>query len=90
MRHFLAYLLVVNVVAFLAMGFDKLAAIRGGWRVRERTLLGFAALGGFAGIFAATRTFRHKTLKQPFRGWLLGVSAIAAVWMSLLARNLLA
>ena len=70
------YLAVINFVAFAAFGIDKLAARRGGWRVPETRLLGFAFLGGSPGAYAGRSLFRHKTRKQPFSGQLHGVAAL--------------
>ena len=70
------YLGVINLVAFAAFGIDKLAARRGGWRVSEARLLGFAFFGGSPGAYAGRRLFRHKTRKQPFSGQLHGIAAL--------------
>ena len=56
------YLIVVNVWAFALMGFDKRRAKRrGARRIRERTLLLSALLGGGVGAFLGMWGFRHKT-----------------------------
>ncbi|MEP1329150.1 DUF1294 domain-containing protein [Pseudophaeobacter sp.] len=60
------YLIAVNLLGFVSFGLDKLAAIRGDWRVPEARLLLLAALGGTPAIYLARRLFRHKTRKQPF------------------------
>lgn len=61
-----AYVLV-NLIAFLLFGIDKRRAVRGRWRIPEKTLLLFCALFGAAGGFAGMKAFRHKTLKPRFR-----------------------
>ena len=58
--------LAMNILAFAMFGWDKRQARRGGWRVRESTLLLVAFLGGTPGAFAGRALFRHKTRKQPF------------------------
>ena len=39
----LIYSLAANVAAFLVFGIDKWKAVKGGWRIPEKTLLLFAA-----------------------------------------------
>lgn len=75
----LAYLAVVNLAAFAAMGWDKSCAERRVRRIPERTLLTLAALGGSTGAIAAQQAFRHKTRKEPFRTWLYGILALQVV-----------
>jgi uncharacterized membrane protein YsdA (DUF1294 family) len=57
----------INVIAFLAFGWDKRQSERHGARIAERTLLGIALFGGALGALIGQQTFRHKTQKQPFR-----------------------
>ncbi len=63
----LLYLLVVNVITFLMMGFDKHEAKKGNWRVSEKTLFTLVVLGGSIGGILGMFTFRHKTKKWYFR-----------------------
>ena len=70
------YVALLSGLCFTAFAWDKFCAIRGMWRVPERTLLILAALGGTPGAFSAQRLLRHKTQKQPF-GLYLGLIAIA-------------
>jgi len=44
-------IIFINVLAFLAMGYDKFQAKRGGWRIPEANLLVLAALLGGVGAF---------------------------------------
>ena len=57
----LYYLLLINLIALVLCWYDKRAAIRQNWRIRERTLLLYAAIGGSAGLYLGMKTFRHKT-----------------------------
>lgn len=66
-RWFVLWIGTVNVLAFVAMAYDKRQAIRRGWRASEQTLLVLAAAGGFAGAWLAGRLVRHKTIKPAFR-----------------------
>ncbi|WNJ78513.1 DUF1294 domain-containing protein [Cedecea neteri] len=63
------WFVLVNVLTLLVYGGDKLAAIKGWQRVPEATLLLFGLTGGWPGAILAQQSFRHKTLKQPFRRW---------------------
>jgi uncharacterized membrane protein YsdA (DUF1294 family) len=65
--------LVVNMLTACVYAYDKWQAKRGGGRVRERTLLGLAAVGGAVGALGAMRLVRHKTRKPAFR---VGVPAL--------------
>ena len=56
-----AWLIVWNIVAFVAMGADKRKAQKGAWRVPEATLFLFALLGGALGATLGMHVFRHKT-----------------------------
>ena len=69
----LATYLAFNLLVFLIYWWDKEAARKGSWRVRESTLLWLAFLGGSVGAVLAQRLLRHKTHKQPFRSYLLTI-----------------
>ncbi|UPT61950.1 MAG: DUF1294 domain-containing protein [Hyphomonadaceae bacterium JAD_PAG50586_4] len=79
-------ILGVNVIAFLAFGWDKRCAERRMRRIPENTLLGLALFGGAAGALVGQQLFRHKTRKQPFAALLwcavaINVAALA-IWLS--------
>ncbi|HWJ69059.1 MAG TPA: DUF1294 domain-containing protein [Sphingobium sp.] len=59
-------LLAINLAAFTSFGLDKQRARQGGPRVRERTLLLLALVGGSGGAWLGRRHFRHKTRKAGF------------------------
>lgn len=46
---------------------DKVKAIKGAWRIQERTLFIVALCGGVIGIFIGSQLFRHKTQKKRFK-----------------------
>ena len=60
------YVIAINFCAFAAFGWDKARAERGGWRVREDTLVSFVVFGGIIGALAGRALFRHKTRKKSF------------------------
>ncbi len=60
------YLLVVNVVTFIAFGVDKRKAKHNKWRFAEKNLLMLAAIGGSVGALIAMRVFHHKTKHKKF------------------------
>ena len=76
------YLLVVNVLAFLMYGLDKLRAKKDKWRIPEKTLIMVAVIGGSVGAFLGMQTFRHKTkhLKFTIGVPVIFVLQIVAVW----------
>ena len=76
----LIYLLAANAVAFLVFGIDKWKAVKGRWRIPEKTLILLAAAGGSVGAWLAMRMFRHKTRKPVF---MYGIPVILLCQMGL-------
>ena len=62
-----AWLIAINIVTFVAFGYDKTIASKGVTRVPEAILLGLTLLGGCIGAMLARPLFRHKTQKMSFR-----------------------
>ena len=73
---FLIYIALINLIAFFAMFVDKRRAIQGLWRIKESTLLLFAAMGGSIGEYIGIYTFRHKTKHLKFT---LGIPLIMLI-----------
>ncbi|MGQ9597534.1 MAG: DUF1294 domain-containing protein [Thermoproteota archaeon] len=67
MRIFSAYFLLLNVVGFLLMGFDKLQAVQSKRRVPERWFFLISLVGGAFGVIAGMFIFHHKTSKASFQ-----------------------
>ncbi len=65
-NNIIIYLLIINLIGFLAMGIDKLKAKKNWWRIPEGTLLMITILGGGVGSILGMYTFRHKTKKLKF------------------------
>lgn len=61
-----AYLVVMSIAGFAAMGIDKHRAVRKNWRIPEKTLLIIAFLGGGIGALLGMYLFRHKTRHMKF------------------------
>lgn len=65
--HFIIdYLLLANVVTFIAYGIDKYKAKKGTWRISEATLLLMAFVGGSIGAWLGMKAFHHKTMHKKF------------------------
>ena len=62
----LILLTVMSIFTFVLYGIDKRKAKSGAWRIKERTLLLCALLGGGIGAFIGMRVFRHKTQHTQF------------------------
>lgn len=67
LKYLLIYLLVINIIGFLSMGFDKFKAKHSMWRTPENTLLLIPLLLGSVGSFLGMKLFRHKTLHPQFK-----------------------
>ena len=61
------YLLIINLVAFVCYGVDKLMAKRNAPRVSELALLLLALVGGGVGAWLGMQVWRHKTKHPKFR-----------------------
>lgn len=75
-KNILIYLIIINLITFLAMYIDKKRAKWGKWRIKESTLFTLVLLGGGIGGIAGMHTFRHKTKKMRF---VIGFPAILIV-----------
>lgn len=62
-----AYIILINIVAYSVMWWDKRKASKHKWRVAEATLHIIGILGGALGIIGGMYRFRHKTQKRSFQ-----------------------
>ena len=62
----ITYLLLINLIGLLMMYIDKRKAIKGSWRIPEKSLIFIALLGGGVGTIIGMYWFRHKTKKLRF------------------------
>ena len=65
-KYLIVYLVIINLVGFLAMAIDKKRAKKGEWRIKEGSLFMITLLGGGIGTIAGMYLFRHKTKKLKF------------------------
>lgn len=65
-KNIVAYFVIINIIGFFIMWLDKRKAIKGSWRIPEKTLFIITALGGGIGTTIGMYVFRHKTQKIQF------------------------
>ena len=63
-QNIVIYIIIINVIGFLAMFIDKQKAKKGAWRIPEKTLVTIALLGGSIGGMLGMYIFRHKRHKS--------------------------
>lgn len=67
LKNILIYFLVMNIITFLLMGYDKHEAKVNQWRISEKALFLFCLFGGSIGGICGMYAFRHKTQKWYFK-----------------------
>ena len=72
-KFILTYLVLMNLIAFIAFGIDKWKARNNAWRIPETTLFLLAILGGSIGAKLGMHIWHHKTKHLSF---VIGVPAI--------------
>jgi len=75
-----AYLILISLLAVFLTIRDKRAAKRQKWRVKERTLLLVAALGGSVAMLLTMWAIRHKTKHAKF---MIGIPVILVLQVAL-------
>lgn len=73
----LIYILIINIIAFIAYGIDKRKAQNSRRRISEKTLISFAVCGGAIGAVIGMFSFHHKTRKIKF---VVIVPAFTVIW----------
>ena len=84
MKYAVAYIVIVNIMAFSLFGIDKSAAIQQKQRIPNRVLLLTAVFGGSLGSLVGMYTFRHKTKK-----WYYTITVPALLLIQIVAAVLL-
>lgn len=64
--YFSLYIILINIVSFLMMYFDKQKAKKGKYRISEKALFIAALLLGGIGAYIGMYKFRHKTKHNLF------------------------
>ena len=75
MKFLFVVILVMNIITFIAFGIDKRKAVKGRWRIPEKTLLLMGLMFGSVGQLLGMKVFRHKTNKWYF--WFCGMLSLA-------------
>lgn len=66
MDNMYAFIIFVNLIGFVLMRIDKQKAVKGQFRIPERTFWLIGLLGGAIGTLIGMKTFRHKTKHRSF------------------------
>ncbi len=75
------YAVVINLVSFIIMGWDKRAAIKDQFRISESTLFILAIIGGSIGSLLGMKIWHHKIRKIKF---LIGMPLVLLLQIVLL------
>ena len=81
MKYFFIFLVIMNLITFIAYGVDKRKAIKDKWRIPEKTLLLMGLMFGSLGQLAGMKVFHHKTNKWYF--WFCGMLSLALQIMAI-------
>lgn len=75
------YLIIINVLTFLAFALDKVKAKTNRWRTKEKTLLTLSFIGGSLGGLLGMYICHHKIRKPRFS---IGVPLMLVLHLGLL------
>ena len=70
------YLAIINIIAYIVYGIDKLKSKKGKRRIPESTLLLLAIIGGSIGAWCGVKFWHHKTMHKKFK---YGIPLIIAI-----------
>lgn len=66
MKFIVYYLIIINIISFFTMGYDKKQAKIHGWRIPEARIFLLAVILGGPGVLFGMIAFRHKTKHHKF------------------------
>lgn len=61
------YFVIINLVSFFVIGYDKMKANLNHRRISEKVLWGLTLIGGSLGTLLGMSYFHHKTKKNSFQ-----------------------
>ena len=79
------YLIIINIISFLLMGYDKNQSIHKKNRIPEITILSISYIGGGLGSLLGMIFFHHKTKKLKFK-ILIPLSILINIFMIIFLR----
>ena len=65
-KNIIIFIVIMNLIGFLAMGIDKRRAKNMQWRIPEKIFFLITLFGGGFGTIVGMYVFRHKTKKKYF------------------------
>ncbi len=65
-KYLIIYVVALNLISSILCFADKKAAVKGYWRVSEKTLFIVSLLGGAPLMYLSMRLFHHKTRHKRF------------------------
>lgn len=75
----LYFIIIINILSFLAFGIDKRKAKKGQWRIKESTLFLLSIFGGSLGAMLGMKVFHHKTKHKSFTFFIPAIFIIEAL-----------
>lgn len=77
------FFLIINILAFSAISYDKHLAKKHKRRIPEKRLLSFVLIGGTIGSGLGMLIFRHKTAKRSYLWKFFGILLIQVLCLFL-------
>lgn len=80
-KYLLIYFAIINILGIAVTCADKIKAEKNLWRIPEKTLWLFGALGGALGTFVCMKMIRHKTKHKSF---MIGMPLLVVIQLALI------